>query len=71
MNNAKGSNCHTKLVKSVRRKDKMFYNISYMWSLKNNTSEFIYKTTRLTNVEIKFMVITKGGRKDNKLGVWD
>ena len=37
----------------------ILYNITYMWNLKNNTNESIYKTEIDSNLEIKFMV-TKG-----------
>ena len=43
----------------------MSYAVTYIWNLKNSTSELIYKTeTRLTDFENKVMVIkgeTQGG----------
>ena len=40
----------------------MSYDITYMWNLKNDTNELIYKTeNRLINIENKLMVI-KGER---------
>ena len=46
--------------------------ISYMWNLKNNTNEFIYKTETLTDIENKLLV-TKRERQSgrDKLGVRD
>ena len=42
-----------------------------MWNLKSNTSESIYKTERLTDIENK-LVVTKGEReRGDKLGLWD
>ena len=34
----------------------MPYDITYMWSLKYCTSESIYKTETLTDIEVKFVV---------------
>ena len=39
-------------------------------SLKKGTCELIYKTSRVMDVENKFMVIGGNGRRD-KLGDWD
>ena len=35
------------------------YDVTYMWNLKCDTDEFIYKTNKLTGIDNKFMV-TKG-----------
>ena len=35
---------------------KILDDITYMWILKDDTNELIYKTNRLTDLEIKFMV---------------
>ena len=46
--------------------------IVYMWNIKNNTNESIYKTETDSDIENKLMV-NKGereGRRD-KLGIWD
>ena len=40
------------------------YDVTYLWNLKCDTDEFIYKTSKLTGKDNKFMV--KG-----KSGVWD
>ena len=51
--------------------DKDKYYITYMWNLRNNTNESIYKMETDSDIERKLMV-TKGesqGRK--KLRVWD
>ena len=46
--------------------------ITYVWNLKYDTNELIYKTETDTDVENKHTV-TKGewGWGRNKLGVWD
>ena len=38
---------HTKCIKSDSERQ-MLYDITYMWNLKNNTNELIYKTERDT-----------------------
>ena len=43
---------HNKLSKSEKNK---YYDTSYMWNLKNDTNEFIYKTesqTQKTNLQL-------------------
>ena len=40
-------------------KGQIVYDILYMWILKNNTNESIYKTNRLIDIGSKFMV-TRG-----------
>ena len=58
---------HTKWNKSDRERQ-IAYDIAYMWNLKNDTNELIYKTE--TDLENKLMV-TKGERLgEDKLGVW-
>ena len=48
--------CFFKLV----RQRQISYDTTYMWNLiKNDTNELIYKTERLMDLKIKFMV-TKG-----------
>ena len=60
---------HTKWRKSDRDRQ-ILYDITYMWNLKNDTSESIYKRdsqTQKTN-----LLVTKGERAGrDKLGVWD
>ena len=46
---------HTKWSKSDRERQ-ISYAITYMWNLKNDTNELIYKTERLTDIENKLMV---------------
>ena len=58
-------------MKQVRERQ-IPYDIIYMWNLKYDTDELIYKIeNRLTVIENKLLVTKgKGGGKD-KLGVWD
>ena len=56
---------HTKWSKSDR--EGQIYIITYMWNLKKNTNELIYKVE--TNIKNKFMA-SKGSGGD-KLGVWN
>ena len=57
---------------SHTEKDRHCYDITYMWNLKNNTNEFIYKTETLIDIENKLLV-TKRERQSgrDKLGVRD
>ena len=57
-------------TKSSQVKEKILYDITYIWYLKNNTNESIYKTKRLTNIENK-LTVTEGERRKEKLEVWD
>ena len=62
---------HTKWSKPDRERQ-ILCDIAYMWNLKNNTNEFIYKTetdseTWKTNLRLPK---ERGGVRD-KLGVWD
>ena len=54
-------------IPSEVRQRQISYNITYMWNLKYDTNEFIYKIESQT--ANKFMV-TKGERGE-KLGVWN
>ena len=45
---------HTKWSKSDR--ERQIYDIIYMWNLKNNTNELIYKTETDSQTENKVMV---------------
>ena len=37
------------------------YDVTYLWNLKCDTDEFIYKTSKLTGKDNKFMVKGKSG----------
>ena len=55
-------------VKSERER-KISHDITYMWSLKNDTHEWIYKTDSQIQ---KTNMIPKGkGEGKDKLGIWD
>ena len=54
--------CH-----STEIKDK-YHDITYMWNLKNDTNDLIYKIETVTIVENKLMV-SKG--EWDKLGYWN
>ena len=41
-------------------KPKTIYDITYMWNLKNDANELIYKVNRSTDVENKLMVTERG-----------
>ena len=53
------------------RKRRILYDITYMWNLKNNTNESIYKTE--THIRRKQLMATKEEREGSRdeLGVWD
>ena len=57
-------NYHIKWSKSARERQES-YDITYMWNLKYDTNELIYKTNRLTDVENKLMV-TKAERAEER-----
>ena len=55
---------------SQTEKDK--YYITYMWNLKNNTNESMYKIQqKQTHRHRKQTWLPKGKRGEDKLGVWD
>ena len=54
------------LNKVSEKETKIPYDITYMWNLKYDTNELIYKTDRLMDIKNRFAV-SRGGRK---LGVW-
>ena len=57
------------ILSEVSQRERQIYDITYMWNLKYDTNELIYKTEAV--VENKLMV-TKGERVGRaKLGVWD
>ena len=47
----------------------MLYDITYMWNLKNNTNEFLYKTK--THRHRKETYGYQRGKEGDKLGVCD
>ena len=49
------------------------YDITYMWNLKNDTNELIYKieTDSQTSKTYSWLPKGKGDRGRDKLGVWD
>ena len=60
------------LSKSEREKQ-IPYDITYMWNLKYNTNEFIYKTETSSLTERTDLWLPKGrrGGGNDGLGVWD
>ena len=60
------------IILSEVRQRQIPYDITYMWNLKYDTNEHIYKTGTDSDIESKFMV-TKGERQRRryKSGVWD
>ena len=64
------------ILSEVSQKEKDKYDITYMWNLKYDTNELIYKTEtdsrhRKQDIENKRMV-TKGERRErDELGIWD
>ena len=54
------------ILSEVCQKERELLLITHRWNLKNDTKELIYKT----ETEKKLMVI-KGERRGDKLGVWD
>ena len=60
------------IILSEVRERQILYDITYMWNLKNNTNESIYKTETDSQTENNLMV-TSGEREEerDKLGVWD
>ena len=62
---------HTKGSKSERERQ-IPYDITYMWNLKYNTNEPIYKTETDTDTENRLVVAKgDGGWGRDGLGVWD
>ena len=59
---------HTKWCKSDRERQ-IPYDITYVWNLKYDTNELIYKTERFTDLDM----VTTGerGQGRDKLRVWD
>ena len=51
----------------------MLYDIIYLWNLKDNTNESIYKTETDSQIQKTNLWLPKGkGREgQDKLGVWD
>ena len=44
------------------------YDISYMWNLKYDTNEPIYKTNRLTDIENRLVAAKGGGVGEGRIG---
>ena len=62
---------HTKWSKSERERQ-IPYGVTYMWNLKYDTNQLIYKTETDSDIENKRMVTKgKGGWERDKWGVWD
>ena len=57
------------LVKSVRQRQ-ILYVITYMWNLKNNTNQSIYKTETDSQTQ-KTNLWLPQGKEGDKLGVWN
>ena len=55
---------------SQKEKDK-HHDITYMWNLKYDTNELIYKIERLTDTENRLVFMGTGGMGREGLGVWD
>ena len=55
------------LNKVSEKETKIPYDITYMWNLKYDTNELIYKTDRLMDIKNRFAV-SRGGRKLGVLG---
>ena len=51
------------------RERQILYDTTYMWNLKNNTNESIYKT-ETDSQTWKTNIVTKGAGRD-RLGIWD
>ena len=49
----------------------ILYDISYIWNLKNNTNESIYKTETDSQTEKTNLWLPTGMAGRNKLEVWD
>ena len=61
------------ILTEVVRQRQIPYDLTYMWNLKYDTNELIYKTkNRLADIENK-LTVTKGENRGgrDKLGVWD
>ena len=58
---------HLEIATVLKSKDK-YHDITYMWNLKNDTNDLIYKIEIVTDVENKLMV-SKG--EWDKLGYWN
>ena len=61
---------HTEWSKSERERQ-VPYDITYMGNLKYCTSESIYKTETLTDLEVKLVVAKWGYKGRDGLWVWD
>ena len=60
------------ILSEVSQKEKDKYDIPYMWNLKKDANEFIYKTETDSQMQKTNLWLPKGkGRGRDKLGVWD
>ena len=57
-------------TKQSERERQITNNVTYMWNLKYDTNELIYKTEADSQTENRF-VVAKGKREWDKLGVLD
>ena len=58
------------IILSKSDRERQIYDITYIWYLKYDTNELVYKTK--THSHRKQTIVTKGGRKGrDKLRVWD
>ena len=48
---------------SKQKQNVLIYDITYMWNLKNNPNEYIYKRERDSQIQIKIMVTKERERK--------
>ena len=59
------------ILKIKSNREKQMYEIGYVWHLKNDTSELMYKTEIDSQTEKINMVFQGEGRQRNKLGAWN
>ena len=55
-------------VKSDRERQKS-HDITYMWNLRKDTNELIYKTETDSQTQKTNLLLPKG-KRENKLGIW-
>ena len=59
------------ILSKLDRKRQILYDIIYMWYLKNNTNESIYKTETDSQTQKTNLWLPKGKGGRGNLGVWD
>ena len=52
------------IILSEVRQSQILYNITYIWNLKNNTDESIYKIETDSQARENKLMVTKGGREN-------